>query len=90
MTLNDEWSGGGTDTDIFAVSPMINDHHPGTGKQGGLHGWLEKKRVACDEAVASGDLLKQFTAEPDKGHAHALERFIDEILGIGPVVLRRG
>jgi len=66
--------------------PLLNDRHPEIGKQGGLHGWLEKKRVACDEAATSGDLLKQFTAEPDKGHAHALERFIDEILGIGPVV----
>jgi predicted dehydrogenase len=28
----------------------------------------------------------QFTAEPDKGHAHALEMFVDEILGLGPEV----
>jgi hypothetical protein len=27
-----------------------------------------------------------FTGEPDKGHAHAIERFVDEILGVGPVV----
>jgi predicted dehydrogenase len=30
--------------------------------------------------------MLQFTAEPDKGHAHALERFVDQILGQGPVV----
>ena len=30
--------------------------------------------------------MLQFTAEPDKGHAHALERFVDEILGVGPEV----
>ena len=28
----------------------------------------------------------QFTAEPDKGHAHALERFVDQITGQGPEV----
>jgi predicted dehydrogenase len=30
--------------------------------------------------------MLQFTAEPDKGHAHALERFVDQIRGIGPEV----
>jgi predicted dehydrogenase len=69
-----------------AVYPMLNDKHPEIGREGGLQGWLEKKQAACAEAVLTGDLLRQFTAEPDKGHAHAIERFIDEILGIGPVV----
>lgn len=68
------------------VYPMLNDRHPHLGTEGGLKGWLEKKRAACDEAAASGDPMQQFTAEPDKGHAHAIEQFIDEILGIGPVV----
>jgi predicted dehydrogenase len=31
-------------------------------------------------------MMRQFTAEPDKGHQHALEQFIDEICGTGPVV----
>ncbi len=34
----------------------------------------------------NNDPLLQFTAEPDKGHAHALERFVDQILGNGPEV----
>lgn len=75
-----------TDAPAITTYPMLNDRHPEIGKQGGLYGWLEKKRVACDEAAKSGNPMKQFTAEPDKGHAHAIERFIDEILGIGPVV----
>jgi len=66
--------------------PMVQDRHPQIGTEGGVPGWLAKKRVACDEATAHNDPLLQFTAEPDKGHAHALERFIDQILGNGPEV----
>jgi len=65
---------------------MIQDRHPDIGTEGGVPGWLEKKRAACAEAAAAGNPLLQFTAEPDKGHAHALERFVDEILGVGPEV----
>lgn len=61
--------------------PFLNDRHPQVGREGGLHGWLEKKRAACDEAVAKGDPLAQFTAEPDRGHALILEEFIREIRG---------
>lgn len=65
---------------------MLNDRHPGVGQQGGLHGWLEKKRAACDEAAAAGDPMRQFTAEPDKGHRRMLAEFIREIRGErGPV-----
>jgi predicted dehydrogenase len=65
---------------------MVNDRHPQIGLEGGVSGWLAKKRAACEEAAAHNDPLLQFTAEPDKGHAHALERFVDQILGIGPEV----
>lgn len=66
--------------------PFLNDRHPHVGTEGGLPGWLAKKRAACDEAAASGNPMQQFTAEPDKGHAHAIERFIDQICNGGPVV----
>ena len=66
--------------------PMIQDRHPEIGPEGGVAGWLEKKRAACAEAAAANAPMLQFTAEPDKGHAHALERFVDEILGVGPEV----
>jgi len=66
--------------------PFLNDRHPHVGTEGGLPGWLAKKRAACDEAAASGNPMQQFTAEPDKGHAHAIERFIDQICHGGPVV----
>ena len=66
--------------------PMIHDRHPQIGLEGGVSGWLAKKRAACAEAAAAKDPLLQFTAEPDKGHAHALEMFVDQILGIGPEV----
>lgn len=66
--------------------PMVHDLHPQIGLEGGVSGWLAKKRAACQEAAAHNDPLLQFTAEPDKGHSHALERFVDEILGIGPEV----
>ena len=66
--------------------PMIHDHHPHIGVEGGVSGWVAKKRAACDSAAAHNNPLLQFTAEPDKGHAHALERFVEQILGIGPEV----
>ncbi len=66
--------------------PMIGDRHPGIGTEGGVSGWLAKKRAACREAVAAGDNTLIFTAEPDKGHAHAMDHFIDEINGEGPEV----
>lgn len=66
--------------------PMINDRHPEIGREGGVSGWLAKKRAACAQAAALNDPLLQFTAEPDKGHSHALERFVDQILGLGPEV----
>ncbi len=66
--------------------PMIQDRHPQIGAEGGVSGWLAKKRAACVEAAAQNDPRLQFTAEPDKGHAHALERFVDQIHGRGPEV----
>ncbi len=66
---------GAPDRRIF---PMVNDRHPEIGKEGGLFGWLEKKRAACAEAAKSGNGMDIFTGEPDKGHAHALEHFVDE------------
>jgi predicted dehydrogenase len=68
------------------VFPMVQDRHPQIGIEGGVSGWLAKKRAACAEAVEKNDPRLQFTAEPDKGHAHALERFVDQILGKGPEV----
>jgi len=66
--------------------PMVQDRHPQIGTEGGVSGWLAKKQAACREAAAKKDPLLQFTAEPDKGHAHALERFADQILHGGPEV----
>jgi predicted dehydrogenase len=66
--------------------PMVQDRHPQIGTEGGVSGWLAKKRAACEEAAQKHDPRLQFTAEPDKGHAHALERFVDQILGKGPEV----
>lgn len=61
--------------------PMIGDRHVKVGMEGGLHGWLAKKEAACQEATTSGDPMKQFTAEPDKGHKRMLQEFIREIRG---------
>lgn len=66
--------------------PLLGDRHPDVGTEGGIAGWLRKKAAACEEAARSGNPLDQFTAEPDKGHARALDRFVDEIRGVGPVV----
>jgi predicted dehydrogenase len=61
--------------------PFLNDRHPEIGKQGGLHGWLEKRRAACDEGSSSGEGGWISSAEPDKGHARMLEAFVEEIRG---------
>ena len=68
------------------VYPMIHDRHPDVGQELGLLGWLAKKRAACQEAATRGDSDLSFTAEPDKGHAHAIDHFVDEIRGEGPMV----
>ncbi len=66
--------------------PFLRDRHPALGQEGGIAGWLAKKRAACADVVRTGNPLDQFTAEPDKGHAHALDRFVDQIQGHGPEV----
>lgn len=66
--------------------PFVDDRHPMVGAEGGISGWLAKKAAACTEAERAANPLLQFTAEPDKGHARALDRFVDEIRGVGPVV----
>lgn len=71
---------------LIKTFPMLKDRHPDIGTEGGLSGWLKKKQAACQEAIAAHDPMLIFTAEPDKGHAHALERFVDEIRGTGPRV----
>ncbi len=68
------------------IYPMLKDRHPTVGTEGGVSGWLAKKQAACEEAVKRGDPMLSFTAEADKGHAHALDRFVDEINGTGPMV----
>lgn len=66
--------------------PLASDNQPDAGREGGLSGWIAKRRAACERAAAAGDPLLQFGVEPDKGHAHALRRFVAQIHGDGPEV----
>jgi len=66
--------------------PLLGDRHPQIGTEGGITGYLAKKAAACAEVVPTGDPMAQFAAEPDKGHAHALDRFVKQIVGEGPEV----
>lgn len=68
------------------VFEPYGDRHPNIGTEGGIEGWLAKKRKACED-VAAGRDDSIFTAEPDKGHRAALERFVDQIIGVGPQVI---
>lgn len=68
------------------VFPLLNDRYPDLGPEGGLAGWLAKRRAACAEAERTGDPTRILCCEPDKGHARMLEAFADEIQGRGPVV----
>jgi myo-inositol 2-dehydrogenase / D-chiro-inositol 1-dehydrogenase len=74
------------DAPAKTIYPFLKDRHPEIGKQGGIAGWLEKKAVACQDVLDKDDQTLQFTAEPDKGHAHAFNNFVDQIRGEGPVV----
>lgn len=65
---------------------LLKDRHPNVGVQGGIAGWLEKKAAACQDVLNANNPMLQFAAEPDKGHAHAIDRFVDEIQGNGEVV----
>ncbi len=74
------------DTPDRLTFPMIRDRFPEVGKELGLSGWLAKRRAACLEAAEKKDPSLTYAAEPDKGWAHALDRFVDEIHGDGPAV----
>ncbi len=66
--------------------PLLGDRHPDVGAEGGLSGWLAKKRAACGACAAAGDPGLDAGPQPDKGHAHAIDAFAAEIRGRGPVV----
>ena len=66
--------------------PILGDRFPAVGSEGGLSGWLAKNRAAAESAGADGEAFLAAIPGVDKGHAHALERFADEILGLGPQV----
>ncbi|MCG3148839.1 MAG: Myo-inositol 2-dehydrogenase [Verrucomicrobiae bacterium] len=66
--------------------PMIRDEFPGIGPELGLSGWLKKRAAACQEAVEKNNTALVLRPEPDKGWAHQLDAFVDEINGEGPQV----
>jgi predicted dehydrogenase len=68
------------------VYPVLNDRFPEVGTEGGLSGWLAKNRAAAQAAGNDGDTFLARMPGVDKGHAHALERFLEEIDGSGPQV----
>jgi len=71
---------------LHKTYPLAADRHPQVGVEGGLPGWLKKKAAACEEAAETGDVLRQFGPEPDKGHRRMLAEFVREIRGErGPV-----
>ncbi len=79
-------TGGIADAASVIRYPMLNDRHAKIGTEGGVHGWLAKKRAACEDASSAGDTMLQFSAEPDKGHRRMLTEFMREIRGErGPV-----
>ena len=71
---------------LIVTFPFLKDQHENIGVEGGITGWLAKKQAACKEAAQAGNSSLIFTAEPDKGHAHAIDMFVDEIRSQGPVV----
>ena len=68
------------------IYPILNDRFPEVGTEGGIAGWLAKSQAAAAAAGTDGTAFLAAQPGVDKGHAHALERFVDEILGLGPSV----
>lgn len=66
--------------------PILNDRFPEVGREGGISGWLAKNRAAAEAAGKDGNAFLAALPGVDKGHAHALDRFVDEIQGRGPQV----
>ena len=61
--------------------PLLNDPFADEITAEGLEGWLAKRAAACRDAVAHSENERVLVAEPDKGHAHMLEAFVDEVHG---------
>jgi len=61
--------------------PVLGDKCPEVNDSDGITGWLAKRRWGAQQAVEKGDPMLQFACEPDKGHAHQLDRFLDQIEG---------
>lgn len=74
------------DAPTYRAYPVVNDRYPEIGQQGGLLGYLEKQAQACRDAVDQENPQLTLHGGPDKGHAHQLERFIEEVRGVGPKV----
>ena len=62
--------------------PFLNDRYLEVGSQGGLAGWLDKKRAAWLESMRVGNADWVSMAEPDKGHLCMLAAFVEEIRGL--------
>lgn len=69
------------DAPSSTIYPFLNDRYPDVGVQGGLSGWLEKKRAAREDSLRAGNTDWIAIAEPDKGHARMLGAFVEEIRG---------
>lgn len=70
-----------TDAPLRTCYPTLTDKYPAVGTGDGLQAWLEKQRHACDEVTRESTQLTFCAADPDKGHARAIEQFIDEVRG---------
>ena len=66
--------------------PLQRDPFPELGRDGGLSGWMAKHRAAERRATDEGGDAFQYAPFADKGHAHQLDRFVDEMRGEGAVV----
>lgn len=52
----------------------------------GPEAWFALKQAGCAQAIAQQNPMLALSFDANKGHAHAIDRFIDEIQGNGPTV----
>lgn len=65
---------------------LRNDRLPEVGQEGGLSGFLAKRREITKRIAETGDGTTFGWCEAEKGHPQAIARFAHEVRGSGPMV----
>ncbi len=65
------------------VVPLARDPCPEIGQEGGLAGWLAKRRWCAEQGMREGRPERILDVGVDKGHSRLMEAFLEEVRGQG-------